>query len=264
MQRALGDYITGGVQGEVYNASDEYTEFLRRRTDGIFGDKFIVKVLDYREEGARSAYRDMIHKLNIYKTIRDHEIAHVIPLIHWMSYYDETHIIDQTDSEIEDIRKIPCGQLIMAFPELDGTVESICRRLTVDARKDICLQMVYIIKALHSVDITHEDFHLDNLMYSVKPDGSYYIHVIDFDLANSEKSFGQDYVRLCDNITVIMYSRSFHRCSEIKEYKALYHCMSETMNAARKTRYSKHSLEMLEDALIKTVFDPKTLYYDTQ
>lgn len=259
MDWLLGDYIGYGAQANVYHASESYTQYIIKHTDGVYGARFVVKVMDYDRYQygliGDSSSSDIINKLQIYQKITDQAIAHVIPLVHWIVYEDETHSVDKFYSKIEDIQQGKWTTLIMVFPLLETTVDNVYKHLTVDKRKDICAQMIYILQGLHSIGISHGDFHLKNLMCSLMPNGFYYVHVIDLDLANRVSSLNDDYVHICNNITRVMYLTVFSLCEEIESKEKLYDCLIRIYGKIGDMNDRKRAFDQLGEIFNETSFD---------
>jgi serine/threonine protein kinase len=271
MHRFLGKALGSGAQAMVYHAKDTYAKELAALTDGVFGNRFVVKVVnytmyDYDLEGGTVA-SDMVHKLSMYQRILDHELAHVIPLVHWMVFLGESHILDKFNNKIEDVKTIPAGEtyLLLTFPVLDGTLADICHTLPLRHRRDVCLQMIYIIQALHSIGISHYDFHPGNVMYSVLPNGDYYVRAIDLDMALDIDTDARayDYKALCFTISHVLYDK-FMIAAEFRQHGELSKCilkLTDDKNISERERM--YQFAHLGGIFAKTQFTAEELYYET-
>lgn len=259
-----GASIGGGVQGVVYDASPTYNEYMAKH---VLNEKqFVVKVIDYEEESQailynNDVYDDITHKLTVYDKINTHKPPHVLPCVHWTVYFNERFHLDSSVNSIQDIRTIPVRKLSMTFPKLEGTLWDEILNMSPLKRKDACLQMVGALKSLHEIGITHEDFHLENIMYRKNSRGYYDLYVIDLDYANYSGSIARDYRYLVNNITLIMYGEFFDSCRMIQFKPELHNCLKTLKDKSNTMEVRTNAFHVLGLVLSRTTFYEEEVFW---
>jgi serine/threonine protein kinase len=261
MNGLTGNLIGRGVQGAVYDANPIYGEYLASSTPG----PFVVKVIDYEAQGGilynNNVHDDIIHKLTVYETIHNHKPSHVLPCLHWTVYFNERFNLDSSVNSIKQVRTIPVRKLSMAFPKLEGVLWDETIAMSPLNRKDVCLQLIGVLRSLHAIEITHDDLHLKNIMYTKNARGYYVIWVIDMDYANYSGSIDRDYRYLVNNITLILYGEFFRSCERIKYKPDLYNCLRVIKDRSNGTVMRVNAFNQLNRILSTTVFSEEELFW---
>jgi hypothetical protein len=257
MDHLIGDYISQGAQGAVYHAS----EYFNKELTGVYGSQFVVKIIDYYTFIGPSVLDDnplidMRHILRTYEKVKPSVLPHVLPLVRWIVFFEDGSSMDSVSHSISDIGNRTPAKLLLVFPLLEGTIASQIDHMNVNQRKDVCLQMINIVRSLHAVGLTHGDLHMNNLMYRKLDSGYYHVFAIDLDKAGLPGTKEQDYYDVCDYVARIMYRKAFERCDEIKTKKQLYALLiTLAMHTSSPRSRKEEALESLSDVFKNTTFE---------
>lgn len=169
MASLVSSVIHRGRPVSVYNASQSYSEYVARETDYQYGNEFVVKM----RKGQPSLWADYINKLlRIHQTIKFNSVPHVMPMLHWVAFENNTVNYDgfTTNEVISNNVKL----LAMTFPKMDGKLESILSTLTLEQRVDLCYQVIAMVTGLHSVGISRLQLNSRHILYKQNDDHYYY------------------------------------------------------------------------------------------
>lgn len=181
MSSLISTLIRDGDTSRIFHASVAYNDYLTRMTDGIYGDKFVVKI--FKAEGSLIQSQHRIERtVKIYEKIHTYIVPHVLPAVHWIAFRSKTDYHDKfRDGETIDARNIRV--FAIAFPEMEGTLQALIPHLTKSQRIDAACQLILMVHGLFKAGIHHRVFNPRNVMYKRHGNGYYYALI---DLTHSE------------------------------------------------------------------------------
>jgi len=197
--------IGEGGSATVYEADASYADYVHRHS--MYSDRLAVRVMITRG-------LDWTKEIEINQYLNFHEIAHIVPLVHWMAKDEYGKSVDGFYNTLDDAKELDGWiEVHMTYP-LMATALLDCRRFTRKQKIDVVFQLISMVKSLHRHRICHNDMGFKNILY--RKDGEY-IHLFLTDFGESRMEctdFELDYRQLVNNILFIVYDVPFYKLKD--------------------------------------------------
>lgn len=181
-------FLGRGVFGTVYNVTSTYQTFLSKHLNNK-KDNYVVK--SNNMTGVGKAIEDYIKEVEASVYLRG--VPHVLVAVHWCCTFDTLGKIDSFETPnayhkfMEAIKtNYAMTDGILGFIKMDGVLHKFLQGVDdyaystlrdygkpqIAYRKeqlvDICIQLTEAMRGIHKRGYTHNDLHLENILYRQK------------------------------------------------------------------------------------------------